>query len=175
MACCLTAPSHYSNRCWLIRWSEVRWQSQPIFAIKLKITALKFHLNLSGVNELTLQTRHDIGTGQLNTWRINNVVITTKRRHFDLITPKWRRFDVLTTSILCYVSAGVYRNYSRPRALRVNVILYLLILVCGIVWGKLPKLSQYMDEYSTIQIACEIWIWCWRASVLWNDPIQYAW
>ena len=36
-----------------------------------------------------------------NTWRSNNVVITSKRRHFDVITSKWRRFDaVITTSLL---------------------------------------------------------------------------
>ena len=29
----------------------------------------------------------------------NNVVIESKRRHFDVITSKWRRFDVITTSL----------------------------------------------------------------------------
>ena len=43
----------------------------------------------------------------LNTWRDNNVVITTQRRHFDVITSKWRRFDVITTSLLRDVSAGM--------------------------------------------------------------------
>ena len=43
----------------------------------------------------------------LNTWRNNNVVITSKRRHFDAITSKWRRFDVITTWLLCNVSAGL--------------------------------------------------------------------
>ena len=31
-----------------------------------------------------------------NTLRDNDVVITSKRRHFDVITSKWRRFDVIT-------------------------------------------------------------------------------
>ena len=35
----------------------------------------------------------------LNTWCNNNVVITSKRRHFDVTTPKWRRFDVITMSL----------------------------------------------------------------------------
>ena len=42
----------------------------------------------------------------LNTWRNNNVAITSKRRHFDVITSKWRRVDVITTSSLRNVSAG---------------------------------------------------------------------
>ena len=42
----------------------------------------------------------------LNTWRNKNVVITSKRRHFDVITSRWRRFDVITTSLLRDVSAG---------------------------------------------------------------------
>ena len=41
----------------------------------------------------------------LNTWRSNNVVIMSKRRHFDVITSKWRRFDVITMSLLRNVSA----------------------------------------------------------------------
>ena len=32
-----------------------------------------------------------------NTWRNNNVVTTSKRRHFHVIVSKWRRFDVITT------------------------------------------------------------------------------
>ena len=56
MACCLTAPSHYLNQCWLLI-SEVQWhireisQEMPqpsIIKIHLKITYLKFHSNSSG-------------------------------------------------------------------------------------------------------------------------------
>ena len=46
------------------------------------------------------------GTCPLNTWRNTNVVITSKRRHFDVITSKWRRFDVITTLLLRNVFAG---------------------------------------------------------------------
>ena len=62
MACCLTAPSHYLNQCWLII-SEVQRQStegnftklpQPsITKVSLKFTCVKFHSNLRGANELT--------------------------------------------------------------------------------------------------------------------------
>ena len=63
MACCLTAPSHYLNQCWLII-SKVRWHSskgkfirqeipQPsITEIIWKIKYLKFHSNFPGANEL---------------------------------------------------------------------------------------------------------------------------
>ena len=60
MACCLTAPSHYLNQCWLsIR--KVQWYSyednfrsdiSPITEISLKIIHTKFHWNLPGANEL---------------------------------------------------------------------------------------------------------------------------
>ena len=40
-------------------------------------------------------------------WRNNNIVITSKRRHFDVNASKWRRFDVITTSLSRNVSAGV--------------------------------------------------------------------
>ena len=43
---------------------------------------------------------HNIRLIPLNTWRNNNVVITSKRRHFDVNVSKWRRFDVMTTSLL---------------------------------------------------------------------------
>ena len=62
------ATSHYLNQCWhIIR--EVQWQSaeanftrhvhqQSIFKITLKITCLKFHSNLPGVNELMFVNFH---------------------------------------------------------------------------------------------------------------------
>ena len=60
MACCLKAPSHYLNQCWLII-TEVQWHSfqailqempQPTIAkIHLKMTYLKFHWNFPGDNE----------------------------------------------------------------------------------------------------------------------------
>ena len=48
-----------------------------------------------------------------NTWRNNNVVITSKRRHFDVITSKWRCFDVITTSLLRNVFAGKVAHISQ--------------------------------------------------------------
>ena len=56
----------------------------------------------------TLESPHTWSVMQkpLNTWRNNDVVITSKQRHFDVITSKWRRFDVITTSLLRNVFAG---------------------------------------------------------------------
>ena len=63
MACCLTAPSHYLNQCWTII-SKVQWHSSECYftrdtstsvtKIILKITYLKFKLNLPVANEFTL-------------------------------------------------------------------------------------------------------------------------
>ena len=71
MACCLTAPSHYLNQCWLIigkvkrhsskRSSDIHLRAssqeitQPsITEIIWKIKYLEFHSNFSGANELKL-------------------------------------------------------------------------------------------------------------------------
>ena len=57
MACCLTAPSHYLNQCWLII-SKIKWHSSEgnftagISVIGLKSTHPKFHKNLPVHNEL---------------------------------------------------------------------------------------------------------------------------
>ena len=61
MACCLTAPSHYLNQCWLIsKPSDIYLKAssqevtQPsITEIIWKIKYLKFHSNFPGANELT--------------------------------------------------------------------------------------------------------------------------
>ena len=62
MACCLTAPSHYLNQCWLLI-SKVEWHSskgkftRDTSAINheviCEIKYLNFHSNFPGVNELT--------------------------------------------------------------------------------------------------------------------------
>ena len=58
MACCLTAPSHYLNQCWLII-SEVKWPSTKGNFTKRHLShqwlkwALHFHSNIPGFNELS--------------------------------------------------------------------------------------------------------------------------
>ena len=60
MACCLTAPSHYLNQCWLII-GEVPWHLRalslkvvkiPINKTRFKMAVLKCHIGLPGANEL---------------------------------------------------------------------------------------------------------------------------
>ena len=57
MACCLMAPSHYRNQCWLI-FSKVQWHPLEGNCTKIaqslitKINNLKFHSNLPVDNEL---------------------------------------------------------------------------------------------------------------------------
>ena len=63
MACCLTAPSHHPNQCWLLikRSSGIHLKAishkippQPsIIKMRFKIDYLKFNLNLLGANDLT--------------------------------------------------------------------------------------------------------------------------
>ena len=67
MACCLTAPSHYLNQCWLII-SRVSWYSLSyemlnisILDMRLKITYLKLQPYLKGFNDLNLR---DVWLGQ---------------------------------------------------------------------------------------------------------------
>ena len=66
MDCCLTAPTHYLNQCWLII-SEVQWHSysgnfttdaSTINHYNLfKSTCLKFQSNFPGTNELSFQSK----------------------------------------------------------------------------------------------------------------------
>ena len=56
MACCLTAPSHYLNQCWLII-SEVQWQFHKRCLGHQSLKSLwkqhlKFHSNFPGANDL---------------------------------------------------------------------------------------------------------------------------
>ena len=62
MACCLTAPSHYLNQCWVII-SQVWWHSLRVISqemlqisitdITLKMTNLNLEQHPPGANELT--------------------------------------------------------------------------------------------------------------------------
>ena len=102
----------------------------------------------------------------LKTWRNNNVVITSKRHHFDVITSKWRRFDVKTTSLSRHVSSrSVQANQWTRDAisasfLRQNDVATMLnwtaLLEMNIVWyrpevGPTFKLTPLnRDKMSTI-------------------------
>ena len=51
----------------------------------------------------TRQLCHVTRSNRTGTLRSNNVVITSKRRHFDIITSQICRFDVITTFLLRHV------------------------------------------------------------------------
>ena len=56
MACCLTAPSHYLNQCWLILSKVQKYSLEvhpSITKVSLKITCLKCYSNVPGSNELS--------------------------------------------------------------------------------------------------------------------------
>ena len=67
MACCLTAPSHYRNQCWLIinGFSGIHMRAFPheifmtsICKVSLKITFIKLLQRLLGINGITLLTTY---------------------------------------------------------------------------------------------------------------------
>ena len=63
-----------------------------------------------------------------NTLRNNDVVITSKQRHFDVITSKWRRFDVITTLLLRHVFRGWTRNSNVSHRVLVTVLFHNLLI-----------------------------------------------
>ena len=64
-------------------------------------------------HDLRASDPYNVRALPLQTWRNTNVVITLKRRHFDVITSKWHCFDVITTSLLRSVFSGPFFN-NRP-------------------------------------------------------------
>ena len=91
MACCLTAPSHYPNQCWLIITKVQGYSAEGNFprdtlpsitTISLKITFPKFHAHLSGANELK---NHPNGRRYCT-----NLYFVTRFIHDDVI--KWKHF-----------------------------------------------------------------------------------
>ena len=71
MACCLTAPSHYPNQCWLVIGKvfsiQLKVISQDMFNISTIdmcfITNLKLQLHLPGTNEFKLRIEREILPG----------------------------------------------------------------------------------------------------------------
>ena len=93
MACCLTAPSHYLNQCWLIisdihiRTISQEMPQPSITKICLKITCLKFHSNFPGANELMCQCTHC--SSRICRLRYQPVVATPSRAMSSLDIHRW--------------------------------------------------------------------------------------
>ena len=123
-----------------------------------------------------------------NTWRNNDVVITSKRRHFDVITPKWRRFDIITTSliycIMCLLghktqlfSCGLAKLIAQSMSLRGSLFTYSHNI-------HLYHLRNYKNRPRALYL---LWVWprvppenIWRTKVLcsvggWPNPIYSIW
>ena len=78
MACCMTAPSHYLNQCWLLikeglwHWSDClsQWVPKLLFCIKsLKILLLKILLHHPGANKLICQVFFNSAIGTQCYWQ----------------------------------------------------------------------------------------------------------
>ena len=110
MACCLPAPNHYLNQCWLI-FSKVPWHSSegiiikdlktPISKSKLKFSFLKLHPDLPGSNELT-------GT---------HLFLYTKQTWSLPRGPSLRLLDWSTVYTTCKKQAQLEWNYIKCKVL----------------------------------------------------------
>ena len=105
MACCLTAPSHYLNQCWLIisgihlRAILQEIPEPSVTEISLKITYLKYCSNLLGANELTHRCLNEImvtlylpGANEL-THRCLNEMVTLYAQNFQIHFLAWKMFE----------------------------------------------------------------------------------
>ena len=103
-ACCLTAPSHCLNQCWLIINKVQRHSSEAISQaisqsripkISLKINYLKFHSDLPGANELKQRKRQlwPLGSDPMELWLWGKL---TNMKNANIL--------LLTTSITYYSS-----------------------------------------------------------------------
>ena len=101
----------------------------------------------------------------LNTLRNNNVVITSKRRYFDVITSKGRRFGVMTTSLLRNVFAGINLLWPEQNGRRfadsgLNAIFIIENAIISIVFLKAS--SHYLNK-------------CWPRCITPYDVIMLWW
>ena len=99
MACCLMAPSHYLNQCWLII-SEVLWHASEGIIIrrsedqenKVDIVILKLHPDLQGTNDFTYTVKflynmfyNKMMLNKSWIWSIHDTGQTPNRQHRSLL------------------------------------------------------------------------------------------
>ena len=95
---------------------------------------------------LTAVTQHCITPAV--TLRNNDVLFTSKRRHFDVNTSKWRRFDVN----LYVTMASFWRKYVKLASLWRNDVYYYVMCsegpfssrACRVMWGQSIGLSYVL-------------------------------
>ena len=102
-------PSGWSIMCLGMSWHLAgpgHPQAQDLLHMYETGTIMFIRLHVQTKTLTEANSRWVFSTDPLNTWRNNDVVIASKRRHFDVITSKWRRFDVITTLLLRHVFRG---------------------------------------------------------------------
>ena len=147
MACCMMAPSHYRytmapsyclNQCWLIirQSSDIRFKiislviPQPsITKISLKITYLKLHSNLPGVNELMTVLTHGCVLSDLS-----SVLFYTKQPLHGGIDRKGLAEDQyakisLLVNIISYLQHVIECSFQRDVILNFCEAIYLLVFI----------------------------------------------
>ena len=110
MACCLTAPSHYLNQCWLII-SKVQWHSSEVVSpqpsvtkVSLKITYLRFQSNLPGANELI----HEMKIWYQKQVSVTPHMICDYSSMHMLLVPKFQMIHSIFTCELVWFVARTY-------------------------------------------------------------------
>ena len=114
-------------------------------------------------------------TNPADTLRNNDVVITSRRRHFDVIASKWRRYYVITTLLLRHVVSGKIQCFFfvRPMSL--------------LNWGhRQPYFDNGAITYNLSLIHCglsyfwivkcvpdEMIVWPWWHSMTLLNPSEF--
>ena len=89
-------------------WLYMGWSWWPTQTHPVTTSSQRYCLSLSVQSSKIVFHMHNndrMSNYSPNTWLNNNIAITSKRRHVDVIMSKWR-FDVIMTSLLHNVSAG---------------------------------------------------------------------
>ena len=165
MACCLTAPSHYLNQCWLFI-NEVQWHTSDsnftmdTSAISSKISIeIKFHSNLSGANESLL-------------WRHNGHSSVSNHQPYDrlhncLFRRRSKQTSKLRVTGLCVGnSPGIGEFPAQMASYAENVFIWWLHHVKQIYGCWLPGIVQYMD------ISCKVIAMFKSRKSVWSE---YPW
>ena len=94
--------SNILGRCVRLQWNKIKFWSCKICYCQIKKISMWNKTHCQPITNMDIA----LSSNPADTWRNNDVVITSKRRHFVVITSKWRRFDFITTLLLRHVFSG---------------------------------------------------------------------
>ena len=94
-----------------------------------------------------------------DTVRNNDVVITSKRCHFDVITPKWHHFDIITTSLLRHAFSGLSLWILTTKGIQCRK--YFLVITSS--WWGVNEFPSFHHQYSVM---------AWQSQFLVTEVIQ---